>query len=130
MATQDYKVVNTHAHEISGWKILSRLLHARAPHLGGVNGDVDYEPDTLAFNYGQQIEYFHRIIIRLQQVINLSGEIFSPTRLIFQYMKALSKGDKIKAFIAPNITDLIIFLDNNKNRLSTQGEIFMDSIVI
>ena len=31
MAPQTYKVVNTHAHEISGWKILSRLLHACAP---------------------------------------------------------------------------------------------------
>ena len=27
MAPQAYKVVSTHAHEISGWTILSRLLH-------------------------------------------------------------------------------------------------------
>ena len=43
----------------------------------------------------------------------LSGEIFSPTRLIFQYMKALTKSEKIRAFIAPNMTDLITSLDNN-----------------
>ena len=27
MGPQAYKVVNTHAHEISGWKILSRIIH-------------------------------------------------------------------------------------------------------
>ena len=40
MATQAYKVVSTHAHEISGWTIISILLHSRAPHLGRMNGDV------------------------------------------------------------------------------------------
>ena len=40
MAPQAYKVVNTHAHEISGWKILSRLLHMHDHHLRGINGDV------------------------------------------------------------------------------------------
>ena len=43
----------------------------------------------------------------------LSGEIVSPTRLLFQYMKALTKSEKIKAFIAPKMTDLITFLDKN-----------------
>ena len=28
-------------------------------------------------------------------------------------MKALSKSDKLKGFIAPNMADLITFLDNN-----------------
>ena len=42
----------------------------------------------------------------------LSVEIFSSTRLLFQYMKALSKSDKLRAFIAPKMTDLITFLDN------------------
>ena len=36
---QAYKVVTTHAHEIPGWKILSRRIHARTPHIGGINGD-------------------------------------------------------------------------------------------
>ena len=44
----------------------------------------------------------------------LSGEIFSPTRLLFNYMKALSKSDKLRTFIAPKMTDIIIFLDNNR----------------
>ena len=42
----------------------------------------------------------------------LSGEIVSPTRLLFQYMKALTKSEKLKAFIAPKMTDLITFIDN------------------
>ena len=45
-------------------------------------------------------------------------------------MKSLSKTDKLKAFIAPKMIDLITFLDNNGNWLSTQGGIFMESIVI
>ena len=44
----------------------------------------------------------------------LSGDIFSPTRLLFQYMKALSKSDKLRSFVAPKMTYLITFLDNNK----------------
>ena len=40
MAPQAYKVVSAHAHEISGWTIISRLLYSCAPHLGGMNGDV------------------------------------------------------------------------------------------
>ena len=43
----------------------------------------------------------------------LSGEIVSPTRLLFQYMKALQKSDKLRAFIAPKMTDLITLLENN-----------------
>ena len=43
----------------------------------------------------------------------LSGETFSHARLLFQYMKELSNSDKLKSFIAPNMTDLITFLDNN-----------------
>ena len=113
MAHQDYKVVNTHANEISGWEILSRLLHARSPYLGGINSDVNSDLSTLAFNNGEQLEYFHSIIIRLQQEINLSGVNFSPTILIFQYTKSLSKIDKIKALIMHKMTYLIIFLDSN-----------------
>ena len=43
----------------------------------------------------------------------LSGENFSLTRLIFQYMKALTNSDKLRAFIAPKMIDLITFLDKN-----------------
>ena len=48
----------------------------------------------------------------LQQEIMLFGEKISPARLLFHYIKALSNNDKIRAFIAPKMTDLIIFLDN------------------
>ena len=52
MSPQAYEVVNTHDHEISGWTILSRPLHLRVPNLGGMNGDVQSELSTMAFNNG------------------------------------------------------------------------------
>ena len=113
MAPQAYKVVSTHAHEISGWTILSRLLHLHDPHLGGINGNVRSDIPTLDFKNGEQLEDFHSRILRLQQEIMLSGEIVSPTRLLLQYMKALTKSEKLKAFIAPNIIDLITLLVKN-----------------
>ena len=67
MTYQAYKVVITRAHEISGWEILSILIHSCAPHIGGINGDVMYDLATLVFKNGEQLEYFHSIIIRLQQ---------------------------------------------------------------
>ena len=70
MAPQAYKVVNTHAHEISGCKFLSRLIRARAPFTVGMNCDFQSDLDTLAFNNGEQIEYFHIIILRLQQKLS------------------------------------------------------------
>ena len=73
---------------------------------------------------GEQLEDFHSRILRLQQEFMLYGEIVSPTRLLFQYMKALTKSEKLKAFIAPNMTDLITFLDNNgKSAVYTGGDI-------
>ena len=66
MAPQAYKVVSTHAHEISVWTILSRLIHSRAPHLGGMNGDVKYDLATLAFKNGEQLEDSHISILRPQ----------------------------------------------------------------
>ena len=113
MAHQDYKFFSTHAHEISGWTILSILLHSRAPHLGGTNGDVKSDLATLDFKNVEQFEDFHSRILRLQKETMLSGEIFSPDRLLFQYMKELTKSDKIRSFIAPNMTYIITFLDNN-----------------
>ena len=66
MATKAYKVVSTHAHEISGWKIISRLLHSRSPRIGGINGDVQSDLATLVFKNGEKLEDLHSIIIRLQ----------------------------------------------------------------
>ena len=113
MAPQAYKVFSNHAHEISVWTIISRLLHSCAPNIGGMNGDVQYDLSTLAFKNGEKLEYFHRIILRLQQQIILFGETLSPTRLLFHYMQAFSKSNKLKAFIAPDMTNIIIFLDKN-----------------
>ena len=67
MAPQSYNVVNAHAHEILGCTISSILLYTCAPHIGGTNSDFQYDLDTLVLNNGEQIKYFHRKIIRLQQ---------------------------------------------------------------
>ena len=87
MENQSYKVVSTHYHEISGWKILSRLLHSSSPNIGGMNGDVQSDLATLTFNNGEQLEYFHSRIFGIQQEMNPSGENVSPTLIIFQYTK-------------------------------------------
>ena len=58
MEPQSYKVVNTPAHKISGWKIISRPLHSRVSNLGQIIGDVQSDIATLAFNNGEQLEYF------------------------------------------------------------------------
>ena len=79
---------------------------------------------TLDFNNWEKLENFHDSIIRLQQEIVLSGEIVSPTRLLFKYLKALSNSDKPKYFIAPKMTDLITFPDNSeKSAVYTGGDI-------
>ena len=87
----------------------------RDPNLGGTNGDVQSDLSTLAFNNEEQLEYFQIKIIILKQEIIIFIETLSPTRLLFQYTKALSKIDKIKAFIDPKVTDIITFHDNNGN---------------
>ena len=86
----------------------------RAPHIGGINGDVQCGLATLTLKNGEKLEDFHRTIIRLKQEMILSEETVSPTRLIFQYMKEFSNRDKLKALIVTNITDLTTFLDNNR----------------
>ena len=54
----------------------------------------------------------------------ISGENVSPTRLLFQYMKELSKSDKLRYLIAPKMTDLTASLDNNeKSAVYTGGDI-------
>ena len=109
MSPQTYKVVKTHAREISVWIILSRLIHARAPHIGGMNGDVQSYLSILTFNDREQLEDFHSIIHRLQKKIILPAEIIYTKRLLFQYMKSLTKRNKIKAYIAPKVKDLVTF---------------------
>ena len=53
----------------------------------------------------------------------LSGEIFSPTRLFFQYMKSFTNSEKLRSFIAPKMTYLITFLDKNgKYAVYTGGD--------
>ena len=88
-----------------------------------MNGDVQSDLANLAFKNGKQLEDFHGRIIRLQQKIMLSGENVSPTRLLFLYTKELSKSDKLRDFIAPKMTDLITFLENNgKYAVYTGGD--------
>ena len=54
----------------------------------------------------------------------LTGEIVSSTGILFQYMKELSKSDKLKDFIAPKMIDLITFLEKNrKYAIYTGGDI-------
>ena len=48
MAPQAYKIVSTHANEISVWTTLSRILHSCAPCLVNMNGDVQSDLFTLA----------------------------------------------------------------------------------
>ena len=79
-----------------------------------MNDDVQYNIANLAFKNGEQLEYFHSRIIRIQQEMMLSGEDFSPTRILFQYTKEFSKSDKTRAFIVPKMTGLIDLLDNNR----------------
>ena len=93
MAPQAYRVVSTHAHDISGWTIISILLHSLPPHLGGMKGDIQSDLATLALKNGGQLEDFHSRILRLQKEIMLSGENFSPTILLSQYMKELTKSE-------------------------------------
>ena len=69
-------------------------------------------------------------MFRLKQEIILSGETVSPARLLFQYMKAFPKSDKLKAFIVPKMTDIITFLEKNRKAAVYTREIFMDSIII
>ena len=72
----------------------------------------------------KQLEYFHGRIIIIQQEIILSGEFVSPTILLFQCMKALSKSDKHRYYIAPKMTDHIKLIDNNgKSDFYTGGDI-------
>ena len=67
MEPQVYKFLNTHAHEISVWKILSIIIHALAHNIGGMNVDVQSDLSTPPFEKGEQLEYF---IEELSDLIN------------------------------------------------------------
>ena len=78
----------------------------------------------MTFNNREQLEDFNIRILIFQQEIILSGETVSPIRLLFQFMKALSESNKLKAFIAPKMKDLVTFLDNDgKLAVYTAGNI-------
>ena len=95
-----------------------------------MNSDVHYHPATLECKNGEQLEDFHSRTLILQQEIDLYAETTPPKRLLFQYTKVLSKSDKLKAFIVPKMTDIIIFLNNNGNLAIYIVETFMEYIVI
>ena len=95
-----------------------------ANKLGGMNGYFQSDLATLAPKNGEQLEYFCGRILRHQQEIMLSGVIVFPTRLLLQYTKEFTKSDKLRAFIAPKMKDLISFLNNNeKYAFYTGGDI-------
>ena len=58
LTPQAYKFVSTHAHEISGWNILYRILHSCDPHLVGINGGGQSDLATLMFKIVEQLEVF------------------------------------------------------------------------
>ena len=76
------------------------------------DGDVQSDLDTLSLKNREQLEDFHSRILRLQQEIMLSWANFSPTTLLFHYMKVLSNSGKIRDFIVDKMTDIITFFDN------------------
>ena len=89
-----------------------------------MDGYVQSDLSTLAFKNVYQLEHFHGRILRLQQEIMLSEEIVSPTRIILQYTKTYSKSDKLRALIAPKMTDIITLIENNgKSAVYAGGDI-------
>ena len=93
-----------------------------------MNGDAQFDLSTLTFNNGEQLEGFYRRILILQQEIILSGETVYIKIIIFHYMKAFSKSDKIKGLVDSNMTYLIKCLE--KKSAIYRGITFMESIVI
>ena len=89
-----------------------------------MNGDFKYYIDNLDFNNREKLEAFYSRILRLQQEIMLTGEIVSPTGILFQYTKEFSKSDKLIALITPKMTYLITLLEKNrKYAIYTGGDI-------
>ena len=90
-----------------------------------MNGDVQSDLATLAFNNGEHREYFHGRILRLQQEIMFHGENLSPNIFLLQYTNTLPRSDKLRDFIATMMKYLITFLDNNgKYAVYTLGDIY------
>ena len=58
MAPQPCKIFSTRAREILGCTISYRLIHSRALHIGGINGDSQSGLATLLLNNGEQLEFF------------------------------------------------------------------------
>ena len=52
---QAYKIVNIHAHEVSRYIILFRLIHEISPHIGLISGDVQSNLATLGFKWLEQL---------------------------------------------------------------------------
>ena len=113
MTPQSYNVLNNPSYGILRWAIISRLLHSHAPHLVGMNGDVNSDLSILLFKNREQLEYFRSIILRPQKDIIFTGETLSLTRILLQYMNTFFNSDKLKSFIVPKMTDIIPFLDKN-----------------
>ena len=56
MNTWVYKLITAHDHEVLLCIILSRILHAREPHIGGRNGGVKSDLATLDFKQGNNLK--------------------------------------------------------------------------
>ena len=67
MAPQAYIFISTPSQEVLEWKILSRLLFARAPHLGVMNGGAQCYLDTWSFGKEEHKEDLRDRILRLKQ---------------------------------------------------------------
>ena len=78
-----------------------------------MNDDVQSDLYTLTFNNGEQLEYFHSRIIRLQQETNISGETVSSTKFLLQCMKEFTKCAKLNELIVPKMTNIIKFIYKN-----------------
>ena len=63
MVPQAYKTLNSRDYKISGYILLSRVIHVRAPTVGYINGDVQSDISTLTFNNKEQLEDFHSTIL-------------------------------------------------------------------
>ena len=68
-------VVTTHVNEISVCKILSIILYALAPHIGGMNGDVQSDIVTLEFKNGGELKIF------IAYLSGLDKKLTSPEKL-------------------------------------------------
>ena len=63
MAHQACKVVTTYTQKISLWNVLFIIIHARPPHIGGMNNGVQSNFSTFESKQWEQIEYLNEIIL-------------------------------------------------------------------